>query len=236
MRVVVSTLGLLFFLLGCNWEQSKVTLDGKRLIEQKCAQCHNLDMPPTISKDELAPPMMAVSFHVHSFVTPKDESQRTTKSIEFVVDYVQNPSVEKSFCDKESLQRYGLMPSQKSNITSNETKAVAKYIFKHFNQENLEHMMKEKAYYDSLPKAERLAIKYKCLGCHKINRAIVGPSFVAIAQKYKDNKSIIIQSIKHGSSRKWKKNSAVMMPAFKELNDDELELLSVWILNTKEVK
>ena len=236
MRVVTLVFTLVVFFVGCNSQESTVKYNGKKLLEQKCAKCHNLDMPPTVSEDELAPPMMAVSFHVHSFVKPTDESQRTTKSIEFVVDYVRNPSVEKSFCDKESLQRYGLMPSQKSAISVDETRAVAKYIFEHFNQKNLKKMMDEKATYDALPEGEKIALRYNCLSCHKVNVATVGPSLISIAKKYKNNKSTVIQSIKNGSSRKWKKNSAVMMPAFKKLNDKELELLSEWILNTKEVK
>jgi len=230
---IIIFLAFLLFLFGCSAEESKVKYDAEKLIEQKCAQCHNLDMPPTLSKDELAPPMMAVSFHVHSFVKPTDESQRVNKAVEFVVDYVRNPSVEKSFCDKESLKRYGLMPSQKSNLTRPEVRAIAKYMFTHFTQKNLTKVQEEKAKYDALPQGRKIALKHKCFNCHRVNISITGPSFVSIAQKYEDDKAFIIKGIKNKSSRKWNKKSAAVMPAFKELSDYELEVLSEWILETK---
>lgn len=205
--------------------------NSKKLIEQKCSSCHNLNMPPIISDDELAPPMMAVAFHVKNFVTPTNESQRISKSIEFVVDYVQHPALEKSFCDKDSLKRYGLMPSQKDNITVEEIKAVATYIFQHFTQENLSIMQEEKAKYDALSPAKRIALKNGCLGCHKIDKKIVGPSFKDIAQKYKGSTNKITNSIKNGTNGKWEDSHGAIMPAFKNISDKELEILSSWILN-----
>lgn len=49
---------------ACNEKEPVQNLDGKKLLEQKCASCHNLAMPPQLSEDELAPPMMAVAFHI----------------------------------------------------------------------------------------------------------------------------------------------------------------------------
>ena len=224
MRVLFLLLAL--FLLGCNEQEAKVNYDAKELLQNKCASCHNLDMPPTLSKDELAPPMMAVSFHVKSFVQPSNESQRVSKAVAFVVDYVQNPSLEKSFCDKESLKRYGLMPSQKDNVTTGETKAIASYMFKHFTQENLTIIQKEKAAFDALPKGKRLALKYKCIACHKLNVDTVGPSLQSIAKRYKTDEKSIKSSIKNGSSKKWNRG---VMPGFKQLSEDELQTLSEWV-------
>ena len=230
LKVILLLFSILFF--GCQSQESKFSLDGKKLLEQKCASCHNLEMPPALSKDELAPPMMAVSFHVYSFVKPKDESQRMSKAIAFVVDYVQDPSVEKSFCDKESLSRYGLMPSQKNNVTQKETRAIATYMFSHFTQKNLTQAQKLKAEYDALAEGKKIALRYKCLSCHNVSRNMVGPSFKSIAMKYRD-KDVLIEGIKNRSSRKWNKKSAAIMPAFKNLSNEELDELSKWILETK---
>jgi len=223
-------LTLLLFLSACSEQKTLVKYDGKVLLETKCASCHNLDMPPTLSKDEVAPPMMAVAFHVRSFVEPTNESQRISKAIEFVVDYVENPSLEKSFCDRESLQHYGLMPSQKENVTTGELKAIASYMFKHFTQENLTQIQKDKAAFDTLPKGEKLALKYKCIGCHKMNVDTVGPSLVSIEKRYKTDEKSISFSIKNGSSMKWNRG---VMPAFKQLNQEELQTLSEWVLKSK---
>lgn len=223
----------LVLLSGCTQENPKKTLNGKKLLEFKCASCHDINMPPIISEDEPAPPMMAISFHVHRFMKPSDESQRTSKAIAFVADYVLDPSLEKAFCDEKSLKKYGLMPSQKSNVTEDEAKAIASYMFKHFTQEKLAKIQKQKEIYDALPQGEKLALKHKCLQCHKPNMKTVGPSFIQIALKYEKSDKGLIQSIKNGSRGKWNTHNGPIMPAFKELSDKELEVLSDWIREIK---
>ena len=230
----ITLLFVLFLFSACGEPVSDVKYDANKLLEQKCASCHNLNMPPILSKDELAPPMMAVSFHVRSFVEPKNESQRTSKAVAFVVDYIQNPSLEKSFCDKESIKRYGLMPSQKENVTTGEAKAIATYMFSHFTQENLTKIQAETAAYNARPEGERLALKHHCLGCHKMLLDTVGPSFINIAKKYKNDRFEMIQSIQNGSTKKWKEKSGAVMPAFKKLNDKELQILADWILKSRD--
>jgi cytochrome c len=218
------------FFSACNDTKSVKKLDGKMLLEQKCASCHNLNLPPVISSDELAPPMMAIAFHVYSFVKPSDESQRETKAIEFVVDYVAEPSLKKSFCDKESLNRYGLMPSQKENVTKEETKAIGEYIFKNYTQENLTKMQQEQNRYNALSAGEKIALKYRCLGCHKPNKKIVGPSFKDISKKFTATKKDMISSIKNGSKNSWKNSNGAVMPPFEKISKEDLEILSEWIL------
>ncbi|EQB40729.1 hypothetical protein M947_00320 [Sulfurimonas hongkongensis] len=223
-------LTLLLVFTACDEKPLSKNLDGKKLLELKCASCHDINMPPIISDDELAPPIMAVSFHVHSFVTPTDESQRTSKAIEFVSDYIFNPSLEKSFCDEASLERYGLMPSLKGKLTSDEAKAIASYIFTHYTQENLTKIQKSQAAFDALAPGQKIALKNRCLGCHGIDIKKVGPSLVDIANKFADYKDEMIQSIKNGSKGVWSKGA--IMPAFSEIDDKELEILSEWILKT----
>jgi len=227
-------LSLLVIFTACTDKPANKNLDGKKLLKTKCASCHDINMPPIISDDELAPPMMAVSFHVYSLVKPSDESQRISKAIEFVHDYIFNPSLEKSFCDKDSLNRYGLMPSQKEKLTADESKAIASYMFTHFTQENLTKIQKSQAAYDALSPGEKVALKNRCLGCHGIDKKKVGPSFVNIANKYKDNKDAMIKSIKSGSRGIW--SNGAVMPAYEKIDDEELEILSKWILKTSTVK
>ena len=226
------SLFIALFLLGCNDSKPKQNYDGKKLLASKCASCHEISMPPVISDDELAPPMMAISFHMRNFVTPTDESQRTAKAIEFVVDYVQNPTLEKSYCDEKSIKKYGLMPSQKNNLSVAETKAIAEYMFTHFTQENLAKIQKAQAKFNALSKGEKLAIKHRCLACHKKDKKTVGPALTAIASRYKDNKLEIKSSITNGSSKKWENSNGAKMPPFKSLSEEDLETLSEWILNS----
>jgi len=225
------TIALFLLFIGCSHEEKDVSLNGEKLLKSKCASCHNLEMPPLIFKDELAPPMMAISFHVHRFVEASDESRRTPKAVEFVVDYVLNPSLEKSFCDKESIKRYGLMPSQKANLTPQEIKAIAEYMFSHYTQKNLTKEQKLQDEYNAFSPGKKLALKHKCFGCHRVDRKVVGPSFIEIAKKYKDNEKSIQESVKNGSQKKWK-GSRVAMPSFKALEEEDLKILSQWILQS----
>lgn len=219
---------ILVFLSGCE-EKHKPNLDGKKLIEQKCSKCHNLDLPPKTYENEIAPPMMAVAFHVKDFMEVSNESERIPKAIEFVKDYVINPSKEKSLCDKKSLQDYGLMPSQKGNVTQDELEAIATYMFEHYTVKNLNEAQAIQNRLKHMPKGEKLAIKYNCLTCHKIDKKLVGPSFKEIANRYKNSPEVIIKSIKEGSKEKWYKNK--MMPSFKKIvSEDDIKTISKWIL------
>lgn len=206
-------------------------LDGKMLTERHCASCHDLHIPPVISDTELAPPMLAISVHIPDLVSVSNASERTSKAIDFVVDYVRDPSAEKAFCDKESIKRYGLMPSQKERVTKEEAKAIATYMFKHYTQENLMKKMKEKVEFDALDPGKKVALKYRCLGCHKVDRKVIGPSFIAIAKRHVDAKEKMIQSIKEGSKERWESSNGAIMPPFEQMDDDELEILVEWILS-----
>ena len=225
----VLLISLALFISACNSEP-KQKLNGKKLIHDKCASCHNLDLPPKDYDNEVAPPMMAVSFHVASFMKTADESMRISKAIEFTKDYVINPSTKKSFCDKKSLEDYGLMPSQKGNVTKDELDAISKYMFSHYTQERLDKEQKALIAFNQLSDVQKIAIKNNCLTCHKIDRSIVGPSFQEISSTYKDNKNIIKDSIKNGSKQKWKNSKGAIMPAFNKLSEKELDTLAEWIL------
>ena len=207
---------LIFLLTGCNEGKSKALLDGKKLLEAKCTQCHNTSMPPEILDDELAPPIMSVSFHVYDFVKPSTENQRFSRAVDFVVDYIRFPAIEKSFCDKASLNHYGLMPSQKDNVSEEEAEAIAKYMFEYYTPKRLMKIQQEKAEFDALAPGKKLAIKYKCLGCHRVNQKIVGPSFHDISLRYADNKKEMKNSIKNGTKKKWENSRGAVMPAFKD--------------------
>jgi len=223
-------MSFVFLTLGCQ-EKEKKHFDGKKLIEEKCAKCHNLDLPPETFADEIAPPMMAVAFHVKSFMEVNDESLRIPKAIAFVKEYVIHPSREKSLCDKASLESYGLMPSQKESVSEDELEAIAEYMFTHYTQKNLDEAQAIKNRLNAMPKGEKLAIQNNCLGCHRKEKSVVGPSLKEIATRYKEKPETIQESIKNGSVKKWEGSHGALMPAFKNLSDDEVKTLQNWILS-----
>jgi cytochrome c len=79
-------------------------------------------------------------------------------------------------------------------------------------------------------KAMSLAKQNACLGCHAVDKKIVGPSFQAVAKKYVNDPNAIVflkNKILKGGSGSW---GVVPMPANTKLNDAQLTLLANWIL------
>ena len=75
-----------------------------------------------------------------------------------------------------------------------------------------------------------VAKKNACMGCHAIDKKIVGPGFQAIAKKYANDPSAIVflkNKIVKGGSGSW---GVVPMPANAKLSDADTSLLANWIL------
>jgi len=79
-------------------------------------------------------------------------------------------------------------------------------------------------------KAFATAKQNACLGCHAVNKKIVGPSFQSVAEKYKNdsNAQVFLKNkIVKGGAGSW---GVVPMPANTKLSDPDLSLLTGWIL------
>jgi cytochrome c len=79
-------------------------------------------------------------------------------------------------------------------------------------------------------KAFAIAKQNACLGCHAANKKIVGPSFQAVAERYKSdaNAQVFLKNkITKGGSGSW---GVVPMPANTKLSDADLTALTGWIL------
>ncbi len=226
---------LLFFWAGCSsdTDTSKKNLDGEVLIAQKCAKCHNLEMPPQSYENEIAPSMMAVTFHLKDFIHSNDPSEHEAKIVEFVKDYVIEPSRDKSFCDKISLDSYGLMPSQKGQVTKDELEAIAHYMYETYDNMKMLKIMAEKRRLENLSLHERVLEQQRCFNCHDLHKDKVAPSFEMIASRYNnEDKALLIKSIKEGSRGKWE-GKKLPMPAFKKMTDSDAEGMAEWILSLK---
>lgn len=78
--------------------------------------------------------------------------------------------------------------------------------------------------------AYALAKQNACLGCHAVDKKIVGPSFQAVAKKYADDpnaKVFLKNKILKGGSGSW---GVVPMPASAKLSDADLSSLVGWVL------
>jgi cytochrome c len=79
-------------------------------------------------------------------------------------------------------------------------------------------------------KAAGLAKQNACLGCHAVDKKIVGPGFQAVAKKYANDPSATLflkNKILKGGSGSW---GVVPMPANAKLSDVDVSLLTSWIL------
>ena len=102
--------------------------DGAAIFDTKCASCHIKTRPTAQMRNTLiAPPIMGVMRHVKDTYGNDKE-----KAVAFIKDYVMNPSQEKAVCIPQSIQRFGLMPSQKGLLTPKELDKVADYIYDNF--------------------------------------------------------------------------------------------------------
>lgn len=89
---------------------------GKQVYETICFACHTMESPAT-----LAPPMTHVARHMRQAFTDRDSA------IAHIVDFIRNPSAERSKMPARVRERYGLMaPLQ---LPEDQLRAVAAYVW-----------------------------------------------------------------------------------------------------------
>jgi cytochrome c len=79
--------------------------------------------------------------------------------------------------------------------------------------------------------AIELAKANGCLSCHSAQEKVVGPAFVAISAKYKDDKdavAVLMQSIQYGSKGKW---GRIPMPAHPNMSIADIKTLAQWVMS-----
>lgn len=72
-----------------------------------------------------------------------------------------------------------------------------------------------------------------CLSCHAKAEKVVGPAFLSIADKYRNDKDAaasLVQSIQNGSKGKW---GRVPMPPHSSISQDDLKALARHVLAMK---
>ena len=118
---VISLIATMAMVLTSLLEATEV----EKLFDVKCAICHSKTKPQDFSK-VLAPTIMGVMKHIKMSYPTKD------KAIDFMVDYLLNPSKEKAICDPEKLEKFGIMPSQKNVSTKKELREISNWLFDNY--------------------------------------------------------------------------------------------------------
>lgn len=78
---------------------------------------------------------------------------------------------------------------------------------------------------------QALAQKSGCLGCHQVDKKVVGPGYKDVAKKYKGNAKAeerIVGVIHNGSKGVW---GAMPMPAQPQVKPDDAKALAKWIMS-----
>lgn len=69
-----------------------------------------------------------------------------------------------------------------------------------------------------------------CLGCHAVDRKLVGPSFHQIAAKYKGDPQAVAKlekKVRDGGSGVW---GVIPMPSHPRMTDGEIQTVVKWVL------
>ncbi|WP_338925938.1 c-type cytochrome [Mycetohabitans endofungorum] len=79
-------------------------------------------------------------------------------------------------------------------------------------------------------RAQALAKQNACLGCHAIERKLVGPSFAEIAQRYKADATAparLVKKVMQGGAGVW---GPIPMPSQPRLSESDAKVLVDWVL------
>jgi cytochrome c len=86
------------------------------------------------------------------------------------------------------------------------------------------------AHADGTPRGQTIASSNACMGCHAVDRKLVGPSFQQIAAKYKGDVQApakLALKVKNGGSGVW---GAIPMPAHPAMSDADIRTVVDWVL------
>jgi len=78
--------------------------------------------------------------------------------------------------------------------------------------------------------AMAIARSNACMGCHAIDRKLVGPSFQQIAEKYKADPQAsakLEKKVKNGGAGVW---GAIPMPSHPRMSDADIRTVVAWVL------
>lgn len=78
--------------------------------------------------------------------------------------------------------------------------------------------------------AAAIARSNACMGCHAVDRKLVGPSFQQVAEKYKGQAQANVQlekKVKNGGAGVW---GSIPMPSHPRMNDADIKTVVAWVL------
>ena len=129
----ISTI-LLFGLISTTINAKEIA-SAQKIFQKKCQMCHNLQKPKNKAQKMkmVAPPisvaMRSVVIGLDAVEGPVSDAELREISIEFLTDYLKDPSAEKGYCEEISYKKFGTMPSLKGFMTDKQIDTVVPWIF-----------------------------------------------------------------------------------------------------------
>lgn len=120
-NIILLLLGSIFLFTSTSYAE----ISGEKLFDAKCASCH-VKMRPSDISTLVAPPAMGVMRHVKMTYETKEEA------VTFITEYTLAPQENKAVCMADKIKRFGLMPSQKGNVTKEELTVIAEWMYDNF--------------------------------------------------------------------------------------------------------
>nr|WP_236066941.1 c-type cytochrome [Paraburkholderia haematera] len=80
------------------------------------------------------------------------------------------------------------------------------------------------------PRGQVVANSNACMGCHAVDRKLVGPSFQQVAAKYKGDAQApakLARKVKDGGAGVW---GMIPMPAHQSMSDADIRSVVDWVL------
>ncbi len=133
MQKIFLLLSLLPLILLAN--DSDEHKEGKKIFDRVCASCHAelMDKKTALKtfKTLKAPPMNEVAMQLKTNIVIKDEDADVHRAvvIAFIKDYIKYPGLMKTMCHPGAVDRFGVMPSQKSVLSEEEINKIATWMY-----------------------------------------------------------------------------------------------------------
>ncbi len=108
---------------------------GQKVFDNVCSACHVelLDKKTALKtfKTLKAPPMNEVAQQLKKNIIIKDDDDDVHRAvvIAFIKDYIKHPELAKVMCNPPAVDRFGLMPSQKSRLSEDEIDSVSAWLY-----------------------------------------------------------------------------------------------------------
>ncbi len=147
LRVAAHTAGISFmlFLSACSLPgggKSEVAAGSKDVVaggaegtiiyERHCMMCHSMAPPPAA-----APPVKGVALHYREAFDSREEAVR------HMVAFMKSPDPDEAVCDREAIERFGLMPAMK--LSDDELKTVSAWFWDQYDPSMRQMHRKERA-------------------------------------------------------------------------------------------